>query len=98
MQSRYVFMVEFNGTVPNENSLKQLLAALDETLSQLNIEYAQKRQSQRLKPPVLCVMHSGWFERKASQSGGRDTQFKAQLLSTAPADASEISAMISSWI
>ena len=36
-------------------------------LSQLNIEYAQKRQSQRLKAPVLCVMQAGWFERKASR-------------------------------
>ena len=55
-QSRYAFMVEFNGTNPNENALKQLLAALDVNLSKLNIEYAQKRQSLRLNAPVLCVM------------------------------------------
>lgn len=91
-QSRYAFMVEFNGANPNEAALKQLLAALDANLSELNIEYAQKRASDRLKAPVLCVMQPGWFERKSSnaiQSGGRDTQYKAQLLSTTPEDASE---------
>ena len=91
-QSRYAFMVEFNGTKPNENSLKQLLAALDANLRELNIEYAQKRASQRLKPPVLCVMQPGWYQRKASaamQRGGRDIQFKAQLLSSTQEAASE---------
>jgi hypothetical protein len=95
-QSRYAFMVEFKGTNPNDNALRQLLAAIDANLSQLNLEYAQKRQSQRLKAPVLCLMRSGWFERKARQHGGRDTQFKAQLLSTAPEEASEICTTISS--
>ena len=91
-QSRYAFMIEFNGTSPNEHALKQLLAAIDANLSTLNIEYAQKRQSLRLKPPVLYVMRSGWFERKAkaaSERSSRDIQFKAQLLSTTPEDASE---------
>ena len=95
-QSRYAFMVEFNGANPNEYTLKQLLAALDANLSRLNIEYAQKRLSQRLKAPVLCVMQPGWFERKARQHGGRDAQFKAQLLSTAPEEASEICTIIGS--
>jgi len=92
IESRYAFMVEFNGANPHEQALKHLLAALDAKLSELNIEYAQKRASHRLKPPVLCVMQPGWFERKsrnAIQSGGRDTQFKAQLLSTKPEEASE---------
>jgi hypothetical protein len=93
-QSRYAFMVEFNGTNPNENALKQFLAAVDANLSQLNIEYAQKRESERLNAPVLCVMQAGWFERKSLQRGGRDTQFKAQLLSTVPEEASEICMVI----
>lgn len=91
-QSRYAFMVEFNGASPDETALKQLLAALDANLSDLNIEYAQKRASDRLKAPVLCVMQPGWFEaksRNAIQQSGRDTQYKAQLLSTTPEDASE---------
>jgi hypothetical protein len=73
--------------------LAQLLRELDARLRDLNIEYAQKRESQRLKAPVLWLMKSGWFERKAGtglQRGGRDTQFKAQLLSAQPEDSSEI--------
>jgi hypothetical protein len=95
--SRYAFMIEFNGTTPNENALKQLLAAIDSNLSSLNIEYAQKRQSLRLKPPVLYVMRSGWFERKAkaaSDGSSREIQFKAQLLSTMPEEAGETWATI----
>jgi hypothetical protein len=91
-QSRYAFMVEFVGTQPTEIALKQLLSALDVNLSMLNLEYGQKRQSQRLKAPVLCVMHAGWFDRKAAaaiQRSNRDTQFKAQLLSTTPEEAGE---------
>ncbi len=96
-ESRYAFMVEFDGANANEASLKQLLAALERNLCELNIEYAQKRASERLKPPVLCVMEPGWYERSASAtlgSGGRDTQFKAQLLSTTPAEAGDITAVI----
>ena len=92
-QSRYAFMIEFNGTTPNEPELKELLAAIDANLSLLNIEYAQKRQSLRLKAPVLHVMRPGWFERKlkaASERNSREIQFKAQLLSTTPEEASEI--------
>ena len=96
-RSRYAFMVEFDGANANEASLKHLLAALERNLCELNIEYAQKRASERLKPPVLCVMEPGWYERRASaalRSGGRDTQFKAQLLSTTPEAAGDITAVI----
>ena len=37
-------------------------------------------------------MHAGWFDRKAAaaiQRSNRDTQFKAQLLSTTPEEAGE---------
>ncbi len=91
-KSRYAFMVEFTGATANETALKRFLAALDANLSELNIEYAQKRASERLKAPVLCVMEPGWFERQSRsgiQRGGRDTQYKAQLLSTTPEEASE---------
>jgi hypothetical protein len=57
------------------------------------VEYAQKRESQRLRPPVLCLMKPGWFERKANSAverAGRDVQFKAKLLSDAPEDSSEV--------
>jgi hypothetical protein len=92
-RSRYAFLVEFDDSTPTDKVLAQLLRELDARLRDLNIEYAQKRESQRLKAPVLWLMKSGWFERKAGtglQRGGRDTQFKAQLLSAQPEDSSEI--------
>lgn len=92
-KSRYAFLVEFDGPHPTEHALSQLLGELDTCLQDLNIEYAQKRESGRLGAPILCVMKPGWFERKANavlESGARDTQFKAQLLSSAPEDPGEI--------
>jgi GH3 auxin-responsive promoter len=91
-ESRYAFLVELDGSSPTEKSLTHLLHAVDAHLHKLNVEYAQKRESRRLRAPVLWVMKPGWFERKASlalQSATRDTQFKAQLLSAAPEDSSE---------
>ena len=90
-------MVEFNGATPSEATLDHLLAELDTRLSRLNVEYADKRKSERLKAPTLCVMRTGWFERKASaalRNSARDVQFKAQLLSATPEDPSEIISMI----
>ena len=92
-KSRYAFLVEFDGLRPSQESLSRLLYGLDARLHELNVEYAQKRESRRLGAPVLWVMSSGWFERKAGASslrGARDVQFKAQLLSSTPEDASEI--------
>jgi len=92
-KSRYVFLVEFDGSGPTEESLSHLLRELDAHLHELNVEYAQKRESRRLGAPVLWVMKPGWFERKAHaalQRGGRDVQFKAQLLSSTPEDSGEI--------
>lgn len=88
-KSLYVFSVELDGVIPSRETLSQLLQELDARLRELNVEYAQKRESRRLGAPVLCVMKPGWFERKARrtlQGGGRDVQFKAQLLSATPED------------
>jgi len=98
-KSLYVFSVELDGNMPSRERLTQLLCELDAGLQELNVEYAQKRESRRLGAPVLCVMKSGWFERKTHvtlQGGGRDVQFKAQLLGTVPEDASEIQLVVES--
>jgi len=92
-KSRYSFFVELDGVMPTQERLVQLLHELDASLRVLNVEYAQKRESRRLDAPVLCVMKSGWFQRKANavlQPGTRDVQFKAQLLSSIPEEGSEI--------
>ncbi len=87
-ESRYAFMVEFDGANAKRRSAQAIARRAGcKTCAQLNIEYAQKRASQRLKPPVLCVMQPGWYERQGQRRAPprrRDTQFKAQLLSTTP--------------
>jgi GH3 auxin-responsive promoter len=98
-KSLYVLSVELDGVMPSRESLLQLLQEIDVGLRELNIEYAQKRDSRRLGAPALCVMKPGWFERKAQiilQRGDRDTQFKAQLLCTTPEDPDEIQFMVQS--
>ncbi|HUF40824.1 MAG TPA: GH3 auxin-responsive promoter family protein [Verrucomicrobiae bacterium] len=98
-KSLYAFSVELDGVMPSRENLSQLLQALDAGLQELNVEYAQKRESRRLDAPVLCVMKRGWFERKAHttlQRGGRDVQFKAQLLCATPEDPDEIQFIVQS--
>lgn len=83
-RSRYVFAIETDGSASSQ-ALSGLLNAVESQLCGLNVEYAQKRASQRLNPPVLWLMQPGWFERNTGavmQRSGRDTQFKAQLLAT----------------
>ena len=92
-KSRYRFLVEFGDNGPSEEQLRALLSALDQRLHQLNVEYAQKRQSRRLAPPSLHLMKPGWFERREQTSlrqGTRDTQFKTRLLIDRFEDESEI--------
>jgi GH3 auxin-responsive promoter len=92
-KSRYAFAVELDGTVPEPQALTVLLRELDASLQALNIEYGQKRQSQRLNAPVLQIMKPGWFERKtgvALRNGAPDSQYKPQLLTAVPEDPTEI--------
>ena len=67
------------------------------SLRKLNVEYAQKRESGRLAPPILWLMKPGWFERKAAaalKSGARDVQFKSSLLVSVPEDAADIERVV----
>jgi hypothetical protein len=82
MNSRYIFRVEFAARVDSETQ-KTFLKGLDSHLKVINIEYKTKRDSQRLKAPVLHVMKEGWYERGRKQqveSGMRAFQAKTQLL------------------
>jgi hypothetical protein len=92
-KSLYAFMVELDGVNAPAGAPANLLRELDASLAKLNVEYADKRKSVRLKAPVLYVMKPGWFDRKASaalRAGARDVQFKAELLSATPEPAGEI--------
>ena len=97
-RSLYAFSVELDGVMPAQEQLSQMLQELDRGLRELNIEYAQKRESRRLAAPVLNVMKPGWFERKthATLRGAGDVQFKASLLGATPEDAGEIQFVVHS--
>ncbi|MCP5532803.1 MAG: GH3 auxin-responsive promoter family protein [Akkermansiaceae bacterium] len=80
--SRYVFKVEFD-EVPPEETARQFLKTVDETISGLNIEWKGKRGSGRLRGPVLQVMKPGWYDRgkqKLVAEGRRLFQAKTILL------------------
>ena len=82
-KGRYLFRVEFANRV-GEPTQKQILAELDRSLKEINIEYKAKRDSQRLHNPVLHVMREGWYERNRRQhaaEGKRVFQAKTELLS-----------------
>ncbi len=81
--SRYVLRVEFSSTVADDVQ-RRFLQLADEEMKAVNIEYKAKRDSMRLKAPVLHVMKEGWYERgrrKQVESGMRAFQAKTQLLS-----------------
>jgi hypothetical protein len=82
-KSRYIFRVEFTRAI-DPDIQKNFLSGLDRHLKSINIEYKAKRDSQRLKAPVLHVMKEGWYERerkKQVEGGMRAFQAKTQLLS-----------------
>ena len=98
-KSRYTFYVELDGVSPSREHLLRLLQGLDSCLREVNIEYAQKRDSRRLGAPVVCVMKPGWFEHTGGanfQLGARDVQFKARLLHTTPEEANQIQLVVDS--
>jgi len=90
LKSRYEIFLELNKEIPR-SELHEVLLTLDGLLSQVNIEYEQKRTSGRLRAPCLHIMRRGWAEsahRRLVAGGKRDTQYKWQTLSgeQSPAD------------
>jgi GH3 auxin-responsive promoter len=80
---RYVFKIEAATPIPQER-LRSMLESLERHLSELNIEYAAKRKSLRLNPPVLMVMKTGWYDsgkQRLVAEGKRLFQAKTVLLS-----------------
>jgi hypothetical protein len=81
--ARYVFKMETTKPVPQER-LRQMLESLEKHLSSLNIEYAAKRKSLRLNPPILIAMKRGWYDtgkERLVAEGKRLFQAKTILLS-----------------
>ena len=86
---RYDVLIE---AVPGAaGSAHGFLAAFDEALASVNIEYAAKRASRRLEPPRLHVMARGWSERLCRAefaSGRREHQHKWNAIAQEWDDAS----------
>ncbi|HEU4342749.1 MAG TPA: GH3 auxin-responsive promoter family protein [Candidatus Binatia bacterium] len=81
--ARYVFKMEAATPIPQER-LRQMLESLEKHLSSLNIEYAAKRKSLRLNPPILIAMKPGWYDmgkQRLVAEGKRLFQAKTILLS-----------------
>jgi hypothetical protein len=90
-QSHYDLLIELRGELCSDSHSCAFLGAFDRALSVLNIEYASKRASKRLKPPRLFVMQPGWSERlsRADFRGGkREIQYKWPAIRPAWDDAS----------
>jgi len=81
---RYVFLVEFDGSV-SFVSKKELLRSIDEELGKENAEYKYVRDSQLLNTPILKVVKKGEFERYRARrvmEGANDSQFKVPELTS----------------
>lgn len=91
---RYVFLIEFDKP-PSDREGHALVARLDQELRSQNAEYATKRDSQRLSPPVIRAVRRGQFEeyRKRMITRGRhDGQFKILRITPDASFASEFEA------
>ena len=92
----YIFLVEYD-TPPDEADAVRTARELDKALCRHNIEYASKRKSGRLAPPVLRVLEPGQFDgyqRKALDGGAPDGQFKILRLTADEAFANHFSGVV----
>lgn len=79
-KSRYCLHVEFEGEAAN---MHQLADTFDAELGTLNYLYKGARHNAVLKPCVVHVMRTGWFNSIAQAqvaAGMRDTQFKPTVV------------------
>lgn len=91
-QDRYLFRVEPLHALGADEA-RRFLRELDDSLKAINLEYKSKRDSLRLKPPVLHVMSEGWYERERRRhtaSGKRQFQAKTEILSPIKMQTQEI--------
>jgi len=81
---RYVFLTEFDDTLPNSEA-HEMLRDLEITLQRHNQEYASKRASHRIETPILRIIRNGEFDlyrRRMVEKGRLDGQFKILRLTT----------------
>lgn len=86
-KARYDFFIEFGIAVTTDLIQKEVISGIDRILSNLNIEYKQKRASLRLNPPSVFLMRTGWEQedrRRYVNSGKKDAQYKWKILAENP--------------
>jgi hypothetical protein len=89
---RYAFAVEAEGRLEAKDAAP-LLSALEAALRAVNVEYAAKRDSERLGPPRLLLLRAGAFEeerRRRVAAGAPDSHVKVRHLVQ---DAAELEAL-----
>ncbi len=77
----YRLVVEWSGT--DESIAERLIESVERKLGEINVEYAQKRASGRLKPLELVPVNSGAgeaYKRHCLEQGQREGQFKLVAL------------------
>jgi len=82
---RHEIFMAFDEDVSIELLKNSILPAIDSYLSEINVEYSQKRKSKRLNPPCLHIMESSWennIKKNLIESGMRDIQYKWQPISS----------------
>ena len=92
---RYLFLVEFDSP-PGESEGAELVGRLERALRESNIEYAAKRDSKRIGPPVLRVVRSGEldaYRKRMVEQGRADGQFKVLRLTSDASFAREFSSV-----
>jgi hypothetical protein len=81
--SRYDLLVEFVASQNCRLDRNRFIRDFDQALAKMNIEYASKRDSDRLHAPRLCVMRPRWSDKVAAadfKSGKREAQYKWRQL------------------
>ena len=81
---QYAFLVEFEHP-PTLESGSTLLRQAEAALREENMEYASKRDSYRILPPVLRAIQKGEFEqyrKREVEKGRKDGQFKIVRLTS----------------
>ncbi len=79
---RYAFLIEFDAPV-GEDEGHRMLRGIEDALCDVNVEYAAKRKSLRIEPPVLRTIRAGEFSdyrRREVEKGRKDGQFKTLRL------------------
>jgi hypothetical protein len=83
-ESRYHYYIDFADTNLSQESADNFARTVDEKLKKINVEYEAKRDSFRVKEPVVHILKENAFEDFKAQSikngMGREGQFKMNLL------------------